>query len=90
MSNYGTKSLSVTEKDVYNKQNANFNIISLKPKEYQETIKQYPKYTLEDKDPYYYRKMSQMQHQQDLYDHARSSSRPESQKPKNIAGKNTF
>ena len=81
--------MGYSEKDVYNKQNANFNIISLKPKEYNETIKQYPKYTLEDKDAYYYRKMQQMQNQQDIYDHNRSSSMA-AEKEKKIAGKNTF
>ena len=36
LSNYGNKSLGYgyTEKDIYNKQNKNFNIISLKPNQY--------------------------------------------------------
>lgn len=46
LSNYGTKSLGYNERDIYNKQNKNFNIISLKPKQYNETIKQYPKFSL--------------------------------------------
>ena len=34
LSNYGNKSLGYTEKDIYNRQNKNFNIISLKPNQY--------------------------------------------------------
>jgi hypothetical protein len=34
LSNYGTNSLSFTQKDVYNKQNQKFDIISLRPKEF--------------------------------------------------------
>lgn len=40
--------LPLNEKDIYRKQEKEFNIISLKPKEYEEHIKKYPKLTKED------------------------------------------
>lgn len=46
LSQYGSKSLGYSDRDIYNRQTANFDIISFKPKEYNETIKQYPKVTL--------------------------------------------
>lgn len=46
LSNYGNSSLAFNEREIYNKQNSKFNIISLKPKEVPDQIKQYPKLTL--------------------------------------------
>ncbi len=46
---------------MYKKQEKKFNIITLKPNAYDQTIKQYPKLTLEDKDAYFYKKMQQEQ-----------------------------
>jgi hypothetical protein len=53
--------LRLEDKDIYNKQRNKFDIISMKPVEHDETIKKYPKFTLEDKDAYYYRKMAKAQ-----------------------------
>ena len=49
--------LKIEDKDIYQRQSKQFNIISMEPLSHQETIKKYPKFTLEDKDAYYYRKM---------------------------------
>ena len=51
LSHYGTNSLSrvgkhLNERDIYEKQEKKYNIISIMPKEYKETIKKYPKYHL--------------------------------------------
>lgn len=50
LSNYGTNSLSFNQNDIYNKQNTRYNIISVKPKDYDDSIRQFPKFTLENKD----------------------------------------
>ena len=42
---------------MFEKQQKNYNIISVQPKEYQDTIKMFPKYHLEDEDRNYFRKM---------------------------------
>lgn len=42
---------------MFEKQQKNYNIISVQPKEYQDTIKVFPKYHLEDQDHNYFRKM---------------------------------
>ena len=60
LSNYGTSSLAFNQRDIYNKQNSKFNIISLKPKGVDDQIKVYPKLTLEDRDAFYYQKMNRM------------------------------
>lgn len=62
MSNYGSNSLGhlprlLNERDIYEKQEKKYNIITIQPKDYQETIKKYPKYHLEDHDLNYYRKL---------------------------------
>jgi hypothetical protein len=49
----GTNSLKslnryISEKEVYEKQQKGYNIISVQPKEYEDTIKVYPKYRLEN------------------------------------------
>jgi hypothetical protein len=49
------------DQEVYKKQEKKFNIITLKPNSYNQTIRQYPKLTLEDKDAYFYRKLQQQQ-----------------------------
>jgi hypothetical protein len=50
LSNYGTNSLSFNQKDIFNKQNSRYNIINVKPKDYDDSIRQFPKFTLENKD----------------------------------------
>lgn len=62
LSNYGTHSLKslnrfISDKEVYEKQQKNYNIISAQPKEYEDTIKIYPKYRLENSEGNYQRKM---------------------------------
>lgn len=49
---------------VYHKQSSPYNIVSLKPKEYSDDIRQYPRYSVENKDDVYYRRM---------HDHAKES-----------------
>ena len=51
LSNVGSSSLKnlnrfISDKEVYEKQQKNYNIISVQPKEYQDTIKMFPKYRL--------------------------------------------
>ena len=88
LSSYGNSSLAFNQREIYDKQNSKFNIISLKPKEVPDQIKQYPKLTLEDKDAFYYQKM------QMIRDHeaARQSTRYRSNSglEGNIAGKPTY
>ena len=62
MSNVGSNSLKtlnryISDREIYEKQQKNYNIISVQPKEYQDTIKVFPKYHLEDQDHNYFRKM---------------------------------
>ena len=62
MSNYGSSSLGklprvVNERDIYEKQEKKYNIITIQPKDHQETIKKYPIYRLENQDQNYYRKL---------------------------------
>lgn len=62
LSNYGTSSLGslpkfINERDIYEKQQKKYNIITILPKEYNETIKKYPKYRLENMDLNYYKKL---------------------------------
>lgn len=47
----------LNERDIYEKQEKKYNIITIQPKEYNETIKKYPKYRLEHIDQNYYRKL---------------------------------
>ena len=62
LSSVGSNSLKtlnryISDREVYEKQQKNYNIISVQPKEYQDTIKMFPKYHLEDQDQNYFRKM---------------------------------
>lgn len=62
LSNVGSSSLKslnryISDKEVFEKQQKNYNIISVQPKEYQDTIKMFPKYRLENQDQNYFRKM---------------------------------
>ena len=69
LSNYGSNVLNnesfkaslYNDQEIYKKQEKKFNIITLKPNPYEQTIKQYPKLTLEDKDVYFYKKLRQQQ-----------------------------
>jgi hypothetical protein len=62
LSNAGSSSLKILNRyisdiDIYEKQQKNYNIISVQPKEYHDTIKMFPKYRLENADQNYYKKM---------------------------------
>lgn len=62
LSNVGSNSLKslnryISDKEVYEKQQKGYNIISVQPKEYEDTIKVYPKYRLENEDRNYYKKL---------------------------------
>jgi hypothetical protein len=69
LSNYGSNVLNndsrtfrgslYNDQEIYRKQDKKFNIITLKPNEYDHLIRQYPKLTLEDQDGQYYRKVQQ-------------------------------
>lgn len=47
------------DEEVYRKQEKKFNIITLRPKEHDLILKQYPKLTLENKDEFFYKRMEQ-------------------------------
>ncbi len=62
LSNVGSNSLKslnrfISDKEVFEKQQKNYNIISIQPKEYQDTIKMFPKYRLENEDQNYFKKL---------------------------------
>ena len=61
LSNAGSKSLTklplINERDIYEKQQSKYNIITIQPRQYDETIKKYPKYRLEDMDVNYFKKL---------------------------------
>ena len=61
LSNIGTNSLKnlnrISDQVVFDKQQKNYNIISVQPKEYQGTIHMFPKLHVEDQDHQYFRKM---------------------------------
>ena len=62
LSNVGNSSLKginryISDKDVFEKQSKNYNIISVQPRETMDTIKVFPKYRLENEDRNYFRKM---------------------------------
>jgi hypothetical protein len=62
LSNIASNSLRVpsylvSDKQVYDKQQKDYNIISSKPKFYEDSIKMYPKYRLENEDRNYFRKL---------------------------------
>lgn len=61
LNNESFKASLYNDQEVYKKQEKKFNIITLKPNPYEQTIKQYPKLTLEDKDVYFYKKLRQQQ-----------------------------
>ena len=66
LSKYGRDCLSkkkVDEKDIYEKQERKYNIISILPKTHNETIKKYPKFRLENSDENYQRTL-QLQKEQ--------------------------
>jgi hypothetical protein len=52
MANYGTnlmRNISMDQNQIYKKQEKDFNIISYYPKEYKPNLRQFPKFTLENK-----------------------------------------
>jgi hypothetical protein len=56
--------LGFSDRDIYNKQNPQYNIINFKPKSFRDEIKQYPKITLEDQDAYYFKRLEIMKQQE--------------------------
>lgn len=50
LSNYASKNLAFNEKEVHAQNTSNLDIITQEPKRYDQSIKQYPKFSLEDKD----------------------------------------
>ena len=59
-SRLGSQSLvipQIDDKRVYERQAKNYNIINIQPKEYHDTIKQFPKYRLENQDGNFYKKV---------------------------------
>lgn len=59
LSKYGERSLQLDQRGVYHKQSSPYNIVSLKPKEYSSDIKQYPWFSIENRDDVFYRRMNQ-------------------------------
>ncbi len=62
LSSVGSASLKslnryISDKEVYEKQQKNYNIINVQPKQYEDTIKLFPKYRLENEDRSYYKKL---------------------------------
>jgi hypothetical protein len=49
----------IDQRGVYNKQSSKFDIISLKPLEHSNAIKQYPWLTVENRDDVYYKRMNE-------------------------------
>ena len=88
LSSYGNNSLAFNEREIFDKQNSKFNIISLKPKEVPDKIKQYPKFSLENKDSCYYQKM-QLMREQEMASRSSRQSSPSRNEPV-VAGKHTY
>jgi phosphomannomutase len=73
---------------VHDKQTSKFDIINLKPREYNQDIKQYPWLTVENRDDVYYRRMNEVY----------NNSQPEQQRAKTmerpaagvVAGRHTY
>jgi hypothetical protein len=61
----------------------------LKPREVQDGIKIYPKYSLENQDDYYYKKMLMLKQSNDFGNKDRNSSLPPRYDP-SVAGKQTY
>lgn len=59
MGSASLKSLNrfISDREVYEKQQKNYNIINVQPKEYKDTINLFPKYRLENSDANYFKKM---------------------------------
>lgn len=65
LSKIGSSLVQLEDRDIYNRQRSKFDIISMQPVGNEETIKKYPKFTLEDKDVNYYRRMGQIKQELD-------------------------
>ena len=63
--------------------------MNLKPKEYSTDIKQYPWFSVENKDDVYYRRMNQQHQEKDFYS-SRLQSNPKAPSDNVIAGKHTY
>lgn len=68
----------VNERDIYDKQEKKYNIITIQPKEHEETIKKYPIYRLEDQDQNYYRKLQIQDYYSRKFDNRHKQNNPES------------
>ena len=81
LSNYGTNSLVrlpkyTSEREIYEKQEKKYNIISIQPKKYRETIKKYPKFHLENLDGNYYKKLELQNEYDQQFQPKKYSSQP--------------
>jgi guanylate kinase len=68
------------DEEVYRKQEKKFNIITLRPKEHDQILKQYPKLTLENKDEFFYKRMEQQRKEMEasIYrDHVKNNAPPD-------------
>lgn len=74
---------------VYHKQSSPYNIINCKPKEYSDDIRQYPWYSIENKDDVYYRRMQDQNNEASFYN-SRAKSFERSKGDSVIAGKHTY
>lgn len=76
------------QKGVYHKQTSPYNIISMKPKEFNDGIRQYPWYSIENRDDVYYKRMQQAYNDKDYYgERAKTYEKPAL---KEIAGRHTY
>lgn len=60
LSNIGSSLLKLEDRDIYNTQRSKYDIITMGPTHQDETIKKYPKFTLEDKDMNYLKRMGKL------------------------------
>jgi hypothetical protein len=67
LSKYGQRSLQLDQRGVCLKQSSPYNIVNLKPKEYNSEIRQYPWFSIENRDDVYYRRMNQQYQEKDMY-----------------------
>lgn len=73
------------QRGVYNKQTSKYDIINLKPLEHSQEIKQYPWFTVENRDDVYYRRMNQM-YSSGMQSRSKTTDKGE----ENVAGKHTY
>lgn len=88
LSNVGQRSLQLDQVGVYHKQTSPYNIISCKPKEYSDDIRQYPWYSVENRDDVYYKRMNESHKESQFYN---TRAKTHEKAPENVvAGKHTY